>query len=145
MSDSIVSLNNKIYLIPKRYNNNNFYGFSDFNNISQYIFSLIINGNKINNINFKNIEDTKYSHLIKIDDQIKLHDIESYKVSVKILDNNITSDFELEGNITHNQSNSTQRNHNLYIEFTQNENGYAICSCVYTGLDYNKLFVSPPN
>lgn len=144
MSDSIISLNNKIYLIPKKYNNN-FYGFSDFKNISQYIFSLIINGNKINNINFKNIEDTKYSHLIKIEDQIKLHDIETYKVSVKILANNITSDFELEGNIIHNQSNSTQRDNNLYIEFTQNENGYTICSCFYTGLDYNKLFVSPPN
>ena len=34
---------------------------------------------------------------------------------------------------------------NLYIEFSQNENGYTICTCFYTGLDYNKLFVSPPN
>ena len=144
MSESIVSLNNNIYLIPKKYKNN-IYGFSDFNNLSQYIFSLSINGNKIKNINFKNIEDTKYSHLIKIDDQIKLDDIESYKVSVKILANNITSYYELEGNIIHNQSSSTQNNNNLYIEFTQNENGYAICSCFYTGLDYNKLFVSPPN
>ena len=144
MSDTIVSLNNNIYLIPKKYKNN-IYGFSDFNNVSRYVFSLCINGNKINNINFKNIEDCKYSHLIKINDQIKLHDIESYKVSVTVLASNITSSFELEGNIIHNQSCSTQRNNNLYIEFTQNENGYTFCSCFYTGLDYNKLFVSPPN
>jgi hypothetical protein len=144
MSNTIHSLNNNLYSIPKKYKNNN-YGFSDFNNDSQYIFSLIINGKKINNMTFKNIEDTKYSHLIKLDNQIKLNDIEYYKVSVKILSNNITLDFELEGNIIHNQSNSTECNNNLYIEFSQNETGYAICSCFYTGLDYNKLFVSPPN
>jgi hypothetical protein len=144
MSDTVISLNKKIYSIPIKYKNN-FHGFSDFNNITQYIFSLIINGKQINNINFKNIENTKYSYLIKIDDQIKLDDIESYKVSVKVLNNNIISDFDLEGNIIHNHSCSTHSNNNLYIEFAQNEYGYTICTCFYTGLDYNKLFVSPPN
>jgi len=145
MSDTIISINNLLYSIPIKYKNNN-HGFSDFNNnIFQYIFSLNINGSKINNINFKNIENKKYSHLIKLDDQIKLNDIESYNVSVKILSNNISYDFKLEGSIIHNNSYSSERANNLYIEFTQNENGYAFCSCFYTGLDYNKLFVSPPN
>lgn len=145
MSDTVTNLNNLLYSIPIKYKNNN-HGFSDFNNnMSQYIFSLTINGRKINNINFKNIEDTKYSHLIKVDDRIKLNDIEFYNVSVNILSNNNSYEFELEGSIIHNHSYSSQRTNNLYIEFTQNDNGYAICTCFYTGFDYNKLFVSPPN
>jgi hypothetical protein len=138
--------------IPIKYKNNNNdfyknnnYGFPDFNNITRYIFILTINGEKINNLIFKNMEKIKYSHLIKLDDKIKLNDIKTYKIQVSIIANNIISDFELEGDIMHNQSNSTQNNRNLYIEFTQNENGYALCTCFYTGLDYNKLFVSPPN
>jgi hypothetical protein len=144
MSDTVISLKNDTYSIPIKYKNNN-HVFSDFNNISQYIFSLTINSKNINNIIFKNIENNKYSHLIKLDNQIKLSDIEFYKVSVKVLSSNIIFDFELEGKILHTQSSSTERNSDLYIEFTQNENGYALCTCFYTGLDYNKLFVSPPN
>jgi len=144
MSDTVISLKNDTYSIPIKYKNNN-HGFSDFNNISQYIFSLTINSKNINNMIFKNIENNKYSHLIKLDNQIKLSDIESYKVSVKVLSSNIIFDFELEGEILHTQSSSTERNSDLYIEFTQNENGYTLCTCFYTGLDYNKLFVSPPN
>ena len=124
---------------------NNYHSFSDFNNKSQYIFLLSIHGNNINNIIFKKIEDTKYSHIIKLDDKIKLNDIESYKVSVTVITDHISCDFELEGEIVHQQTSSMDRNSNLYIEFSQNENGYAICTCFYTGLDYNKLFVSPPN
>lgn len=139
MGDRDVVLN-----IPIKYKNNN-YSFSDFNNITRYIFILTINGEQINNLTFKNMENIKYSHLIKLDDKIKLNDIKTYKVQVSIIMNNMISDFELEGDIIHNQSNSTQQNRNLYIEFAQNENGYAICTCFYTGLDYNKLFVSPPN
>jgi len=140
MSNSL-SLNNK-YLIPIKYKNNK---FSDINNNSLYIFSLTINGDNINNINFKNIENNKYSHMIKLDNQINLSDIEFYKVSVKVLTNNITIESELNGIISHTQSSSTECNNNLYIEFTQNENGYAICTCFYTDLVHNKLFVSPPN
>jgi len=135
MSETTVSLN-----IPIKYNHNR---FSDFNNITQYIFSLSIYGKK--KILFKKIEDTKYSHIIKLDDKIIFYEIEFYKVSVSILANNIKNDFELEGEIKHDQTSSTKKNNNLYIEFSQNENGYTLCSCFYTGLDYNKLFVSPPN
>ena len=46
MSDTVISLNKKIYPIPIKYKNNS-HGFSDFNNLTQYIFSLIINGKQI--------------------------------------------------------------------------------------------------
>ena len=139
MSDQSISLN-----IPIN-RKNNYHNFQDFNNTTQYIFLLSIYGKKINNIIFKKIENTKYSHIIKLDNKIKLNEIESYKLSVNILSNDIDSNFELEGEITHSHTSSTECNNNLYIEFSQNQTGYAICTCFYTGLDYNKLFVSPPN
>jgi len=117
------------------------YNFSDFNNITQYIFSLIIN----DNLTFKNIEHNKYSHLIKLDNNIKLKNIKNYKVHMSIISNNTINDYELEGKIEHNGKCSIHKNNNIFIEFTQNDNGYALCTCFYTGLDYNKLFVSPPN
>jgi hypothetical protein len=46
---------------------------------------------------------------------------------------------------TIDNSNSTACSNQLYIEFTKNSSGYAMCSCFYTGLDQNKIFASPPN
>ena len=117
------------------------YNFSDFNNITQYIFLLTIN----DNLKFKNIENNKYSHLIKLDNNIKLKDLKNYNINISVVTNNTVSEFQLEGDIEHNGKCSTHKNKNIYIEFTQNDNGYALCSCFYIGLDYNKLFVSPPN
>lgn len=129
--------------IPNKYNIN----YNNFlNETPKYIFTLeLILYNEFNNVIIRKIEHTKYSHLIKLDNQIKLDNIKCYNVSLRIILNNIIYDFELEGNIIHNLTTSTNRDNNLYIEFTQNKNGYALCSCFYTGLDYGKLFVSPPN
>ena len=136
-------MNNKSITLDIPIKRNNNYYFSDFNNSTQYIFLLNIYGAK--NISFKKIEENKYSHIITIDDKIKLNNIESYKLSVYVSNNNINTNFELEGDINHTQTSSTERNNNLYIEFSQNERGDTLCTCFYTGLDYNKLFVSPPN
>lgn len=143
MSDTSIYINHNSIPNKNKYNinYNNFFYESP-----QYIFTLeLVLYNECKHIIIKNIEHTKYSHLIKLDNQIKLDYIKSYYVSVKIISNNIIYDFELEGNIIHKQTTSTNRNNNLYIEFTQNKNGYTLCSCFYTGLDYDKLFVSPPN
>ena len=121
-----------------------------------YLFELVINGQIIGKKYFRNIEETKYSHIIKLNHKIKLSDINSYKASVSIYTNNIdytnfsgdssnSLSFELEGLINQEESCSTQRSTNLYIEFTKNDMGYALCSCFYTGLDHNKIFASPPN
>jgi hypothetical protein len=171
MSDTIISLNYKSAPVKIKYSKN-YYGFSDSNNnTNKYLFELIIYVNdnilispkninvnqsdfyrdnkstddKIKTKYFRNLEELKYSHLIKLNHKIKLDDITNYKASVTIIrPEENDSSFELEGVINHNQSSSTQSNNNLYIEFTQNDNGYAICSCFYTGMDYNKIFASPP-
>ena len=122
------------------------YNFSDYNIINQYIFSLVINGNNIpENLTFKNIEQNKYSHLIKLGNNIKLKDIKNYKVKISVISNNIINEYELEDDIEHNRKCSIHKNNNIFIEFTQNDNGITLCSCFYIGLDYNRLFVSPPN
>lgn len=173
MSDTINSLNNKSLPVKINYSKN-YYGYSDSNNnTNKYLFELIIYINDNDNIlvspkninvnksefyrdnksiddkiktkYFRSLEELKYSHLIKLNHKIKLNDITNYKASVTIIQPEENSlSFELAGDINHTQSSSTQRNNNLYIEFTQNDNGYAICSCFYTGMDYNKIFVSPP-
>ena len=93
---------------------------------------------------FRSLEDNKYSHLIKLNHMIKLKDIKSYTATLTIIPSDLQHNFELEGIINKNESSSTQRSMNMYIEFTQNDMGNAMCSCFYTGLDHNKIFASPP-
>jgi len=83
--------------------------------------------------------------MIRLPHKIKLGDIRSYKASVSIHPSEIPLTYELEGQINQLESSSTQRSDNIYIEFTKNDMGYAMCSCFYTGLDQNKIFASPPN
>jgi hypothetical protein len=123
----------------------NYYGFSDSNNnMNKYVFELIIKGKNIGIQYFKNIEDNKYSHLIKLKNNIKLSDINSYVATITIITNEEPINYELEGIINQSESSSTQRSHHMYIEFTQNDIGNTLCCCFYTGLDHNKIFASPP-
>jgi hypothetical protein len=124
----------------------NIHDFSNPNNeTSNYLFELIINGQTIGKKYFRNLEKSKYSHLIKLNHKIKLSEINSYKVSVSIYPTNLPIIYELEGQINKEQSNSTHHSNNLYIEFTKNDMGFTLCSCFYKGLDHNKIFVTPPN
>lgn len=145
MSDIIITLNNSTQPIPIRYTKN-LHGFSDPNNETcRYLFELIINGQLIGKKYFRNLEETKYSHLITLNHQIKLTDINSYLASVSIYPSEQPVSYELKGTINQEESSSTQRTDNLYIEFTKNDMGFTLCSCFYTGLDHNKIFASPPN
>lgn len=145
MSDSVISLNNKSQPILIK-NSKKCYDFSKFDdNTPRYFFELTINGENIGKKYFRNLEEIKYSHLIKLDHKIILENIDKYKLLVRIYKSGINYLYELEGNINQCQSSSTARSNELYIEFAKNSLGYALCSCFYTGLDKNKLFVSPPN
>jgi hypothetical protein len=145
MSDSVNTLHTKSQPIIIKCSKN-CYNFSDFNNNKpQYLFELTINGKNIGEKYFRNVEEIKYSHLIKLDDEIILEDIEKYNLTVRIFQSGIDDIYKLKGKINQHQSNSTARSNQLYIEFTKNSSGYALCSCFYTGLDQNKFFASPPN
>ena len=144
MSDTIVTINNMTKPVNIQYVKNN-NGFSDSNfGSNKYIFELVIRGKNIGLLYFKNIENTKYSHLIKLKDMVKLADIDSYVATLSIYPSYDSINFELEGDINQYESNSTQRSSNMYIEFTKNDNGNAICNCFYIGADNMKVFASPP-
>ncbi len=145
MSDTVDSLDTKTQPIPIKYTKSSL-GFGNYDDgIPRYLFELIINGESIGKKYFRNIEETKYSHLIKLNHKIALCDIKNYKASVSIVPSELHSVYELEGEINQNESSSSQRSENIYIEFTKNDNGYTMCSCFYTGLDSGKIFASPPN
>jgi hypothetical protein len=143
--DNIICLNNKTQPIKILYEKN-YHGFSDSNNdILQYLFELIIQ-TKFGDIKyFRNLEDNKYSNLIKLEHKIKLNDIKSYKASLSLIPSKNSDICELEGDINQNESSSTNNKNNLYIEFTKNNSGYTLCSCFYTGMDQYQIFASPPN
>lgn len=144
MSDIVINLNNKSKPMPIKYAKST-HGFSDSNNNNnKYLFELSINGENIKKKYFKKIEDIKYSHLITLEDMIKLNNIDTYKASVSIFTAEFPLNYNIEGDINKDYSSSSQRSENLYIEFTKNNMGYAMCSCFYTGFDNNKIFASPP-
>jgi hypothetical protein len=145
MTDNIISLNNKSLPVSIKYSKSN-HGYSNFdNNNIKYLFELVINGNIIGSKYFRNLEDTKYSHLITLNHIIKLNDIKTYKASIKLFPSNTNIPDSISGVINHDQTFSNQKGDNIYIEFTRNDSGYALCTCFYTGLDHNKIFASPPN
>jgi len=145
MSDIILNLNNISRAISIQYSKN-YHGFSNpDNDTKKYLFELIINGQIIGKKYFRNLEEIRYSHLIKLEHKIKFSSIQNYKTSISIYPNEYPQIFELEGIINQNETTSTHKTENIYIEFTQNNNGYALCSCFYVGLDNNKIFASPPN
>ena len=144
MSDIVISLNNRTQPIQIKYSKN-YHGFlNPNNNTSRYLFELFINGHTIGKKYFRNLEDTKYSHLIKLDHKIKFTNIYSYTALLSIFPSESSKSYKIEGTINPEESSSTQHNDKLYIEFTRNDMGFALCSCFYTGLDKNKIFVSPP-
>ena len=51
----------------------------------------------------------------------------------------------MKGSINHDLSNFTQKDENFYIEFSKNNKGNTICSCYFIGIDFNSMFISPPN
>jgi hypothetical protein len=138
----------------------NTYGYSNpSRNKPQYSFELKVEGHIFGTKYFKKIEEYKYTELINFDHKIKLSELDTYELTLILIDFNscqeniqqiqpiqpIETVFKLTGNISKDTTHSTQHNNNLYIEFTKNSAGYTLCTCFYTRLANNKIFISPPN
>ena len=98
MSDVVINLNTKTKPIHIKYIKS-IHGFADSNNNNKYLFELIINGKNIKNKIFRKIEDTKYSHLLTINDNIKLNSIDTYKARVSIFPSELPVNYNIEGEI----------------------------------------------
>lgn len=110
--------------------------------INKYIFYLYIYDSNKNEKHIKKIELKPHSKLIKFSDKIKFSDITNFKVIISHEMDNNALDYSLEDNINTKQTTSIHHNNNIFIEFTNNNNGYSLCSC---SLTTNNIFVSPPN
>ena len=121
------------------------YSFSDPSAPNKkYLFSLELVLNNGTLRKFNKLESNKYSYIVDIDDEINYDDINRFNIHVTELpltENNYT----MFGKVCHDSSTFTQKDENFYIEFSQNNNGNAICTCYFIGIDFNTMFVSPPN
>lgn len=105
-----------------------------------YLFNLKIittDGEKI----FKYNETTQHSNLIKSSDKILYSDLKKYEVTINYNDNL----YHLTDSIYQNSSFYTGQNNNMFIDFSQDDLGYTICTCYYITKDINTLCISPPN
>jgi hypothetical protein len=129
--------------IPIKYSKS-WHSFSNPNNQTQnYLFELIIDLNNKDKKIFIGLESDKHCRLINTKDQIKFDEIKTFRIIVKKIPEEMN--YQMEGKITPEQSFYTQYNENLFIEFSQNSNGYTICNCSFVGSDFFKICASPPN
>ena len=91
----------------------------------------------------KHFHEISYSkHCIIFDsaDLIELNTIERYVLKVNIFN---PKDIYIIENIF-NTDNTIYKNNDIYIEFTQNQDGIGKCCCNLITYD-NRLFITPPN
>jgi len=121
------------------------YSFSDPSTPNKkYIFSLELTFKDRSLRKFNKIETNKYSYIVDIDDDVLYQDIVKFDVCVTELPF-VNNNYSMFGIICHESTTFTQKDENFYVEFSQNNNGNAICSCYFIGIDFNTMFVSPPN
>ena len=121
------------------------YSFSDsIGPKKKYLFSLELTLKNKNIKKFNKLENNKYSYIIDVEDDILFNSIDNFRVNVIEIPFNSQS-YNMYGIISHDSSNFTQKDDSFYIEFSQNNNGNAICTCYFIGVDFNTMFVSPPN
>lgn len=116
------------------------YSLSNNNFDSQYYFKLVIKINNKYNI-FMNSGNKKYSNLINYSDQIKYDQINNFEIQIKFFDNT----FFLNGNIDNELSSFAKQENNIFIEFSQDTNGFTNCICYFIEDDLTILSISPPN
>ena len=121
------------------------YSFSDPTSPkNKYLFSLELKAKDGSVKKFNKLENNKYSYIIDIEDEINYDEITYF--SINVIEIPFTSQsYSMSGSIDHSSTNFTQKDENFYIEFSQNNTGNAICTCYFIGVDFNTMFVSPPN
>tara|TARA_Y100000589_G_C26706899_1_gene448066 strand:+ start:120 stop:548 length:429 start_codon:yes stop_codon:yes gene_type:complete len=121
------------------------YSFSDPSGPKKnYLFSLDLTLKNGSLRRFNKLESSKYSYIVDIDDEVNYTDITRFNVNVTELPTTENT-YSMNGLICHDSSTFTQKDENFYIEFSQNNNGNAICTCYFIGVDFNTMFISPPN
>jgi hypothetical protein len=107
-----------------------------------YCFNLIITTKDNNKKSEFSCYNTKeYANLIKTTHKIEFDNLDKYEISVNY-DNDI---FNLSGEINNNMSYYTEKNDNLFIEFSQDAFGHTDCTCYFLKKNIDFLCITPPN
>lgn len=136
----------EIKSIPVLKYSKSWHSFSDpYNQIQNYLFELNIIMNDNETKKFIKLESEKRCNLIIVKDQIEFKNIKTFKIIVKKVPGDYLFTYQMSDNIIHEQSYYVQKDDNLFIEFSQNSNGYAMCNCTFIGYDSWRISASPPN
>jgi hypothetical protein len=131
--------------IPIKYSKS-WHSYSDPNSqIQKFLFELIIVLKSDEKKIFRNLENNKHSNLIFLKDKINFSNIKEFSLCVSKVPYVDINTYEMDGNLNHDNTSYIQKDDNLFIEFSQNSLGFAVCNCSFIGMDYNKICVSPPN
>lgn len=135
----------EIKCVPIKYSKS-WHSFSDpYNQIQNYLFELNIIMKDNESKKFIKLENEKSCNLIIIKDQIEFKNIKNFKITVKRIPDECLLTYQMSDNITQDRSYYIRKDENLFIEFSQNSNGYTICNCSFIGYDLWKISASPPN
>jgi hypothetical protein len=131
--------------IPKKHSKSKFSFNYPPSDSSNYYFELELILNNSEKKMFRKIENRKYCHIIELDDKIFYNDIKNFKITILKIPQRDNAMSIMKDNIKNNESNYSKKENDIYIEFTKNSVGFAICTCYFVGVDFTDTFISPPN
>ena len=116
------------------------------NDFLQCIFDLTIKLKNVNqDINFKELLFSKYCNIISHSNKIKFNMIESYTLNITSKSHYNREVYSITNNFILSDDIHIYKNDDIYIEFTQNNEGYINCCTYLKVLDDNRVFITPPN
>ena len=122
------------------------YSFNDPNpNNIKYAYNLNLTMNDGTNINFLKINKKKYADLIDISDDIDYNMIKSYNIEISQSPSDNSKSYYINELFDVNINSYSKHSDDIYIEFTKNGNEKTICKCYFIKMDFNSIFISPPN
>jgi hypothetical protein len=116
----------------------------DNNDFIQCIFELTLHLKDNTVKNFKEISYAKYCNIFTYMNLIPFKLIKKYTLNIiliKLHKNTIS----IENNFILEDDTHIFKNEDVYIEFTQNNEGMTNCCCYLTSFDNTRLFITPPN
>jgi hypothetical protein len=124
----------------KNLNKDLIYSLSNDNFDTLFYFKLIL---KINNKEtvFINSGKKNFSNIIKYSKQIKYDQINNFEIQINYFGNT----YFLNDIITNQSSSFVKQENNIFIEFSQDSNGFTNCICYFIEDDLSTLCISPPN
>ena len=122
------------------------YSFNDpNNNDANYVYNLNLIMKDGSKRTFFKIEKKKNADLIDLSDNIEYNAIDTYSIEISKLPFEKDKFFKINEYFNNQVNSYSKRSNDIYIEFTQNSMCKTICKCYFIGVDFNSMFISPPN